>query len=69
MRTCEVRNVDVIAEAGTIGSRIIRAEDPDLRAPARSGVEHERNEMCFRVVVLAEFAITIRAGGIEIPQR
>ena len=61
--------MDVIAEASTVGSRIIRPENPNFRPPARCGVEHERNKMRFRIVVLPEFAVSIGSGSIEIPER
>jgi len=64
---CYIEDVDVIADAGAIGSRIIRAENFDVRNDAHGGLENARDEMGFDAMVLA--ALGGCAGGIEIAER
>src|SRR5688572_32564257 len=65
----QIRNVDVVANAGSIRSRIVRAEDLRFLLPAESGIEHQRYQVRLRVVILTYIPIGIRAGGIEIAER
>ena len=62
----DVEDVDVIADAGAVGSWVVRAEDFDVRNNACGGVKNFGNEMSFDAMVLA--ALDRGAGGIEIAQ-
>src|SRR5712671_3274273 len=64
----KVINVNVIANAGAVGRGIIRAEDLDLRPLAKNGLQDERNEMRFRIVIFANLGIGAGAGGVEIAE-
>src|SRR6476659_2653873 len=65
----KVGNMDVIAHAGTVGSRIVVAEDGQVRNVPLCRHEGTRNEMRLRIVPFADFAFRIGATRIEIPQR
>ena len=66
--TGKVVHVNVVAQAGAIGGRIIRAEDLDVFATSGGGVDHEGDEMSLGVVVFADRAVLRRSGGIEIAE-
>jgi len=51
----EVGDVDVIAQAGAVGRRVVVAEDRQVRS-AVSGVDRPRNQVDLRIVILAELA-------------
>src|SRR5271166_2758855 len=59
-----VENVDKVADAGAVGSRIVEAEDFHLRKNSQSGVEDPRNQVGFHAVVFA--TLFAGAGGVEI---
>ena len=61
--------MNVVPDARAVGCRIICAEDAYARLASYCGVESKGNQVRFRVVVLADIAIRIGAGRIEIPQR
>ena len=66
MGISDVEYVDVIADAGSVGGGIVRAEDFDVGDHAEGGVENFGNEMGFDAVVLA--ALGGGAGGVEIAE-
>src|SRR5207237_4607707 len=57
----------VVAQAGAVGRRVILAEDLERRATARR-LERARDHVDFRRMILAELAIRIGAGGIEVAE-
>src|SRR5204862_7039842 len=57
----------VVAEAGTVGGRIVRAKGLERRTAA-GRVEGARNDVNLRRMILAKLAVRIRAGGVEIAQ-
>ena len=67
VRLRQVDDVDVIADAGAVGRRIIRAENIALRFLAERDLKHVRNEMRLDAMMFAEFFA--RAGGVEIAER
>jgi hypothetical protein len=60
----DVEDVNVIADAGAVGSEVVRAENFDVRNNALSRVENFGNEMGFDAMVLAAFCGSAR--GVEI---
>src|ERR1700730_9443749 len=65
----KILDVNVIADAGTVCSRIIDAVDLDVRSLSEGRLQHQWDEVCFGLVTLADLAIGIGSGGIEIPER
>ena len=64
----DIRDVDIVPKAGTVGRLVIRTVDVNGCPIERRG-DHERNQVCLRIVLLADFAVRIGARGIEIAQR
>jgi len=62
----EIRHMDIVAQARAVRCRIVGSKDPDVVAQSRGRTQDERDQMSFRIVVLAEIAVRIRAGGVEI---
>ena len=67
VRCSQVTHVDVVANAGTVGSRVVRAEDVHVFQAAQSYVENPRNKMCLRLVRLAAIRAH-RACRVEVSQ-
>src|SRR5437764_9575426 len=66
VRDREVRNMDVIANAGAVACWVARPKDRDVLALAQCNREHQRNQVCLRVMHLAQsFG---RTGGVEVAQ-
>src|SRR5262249_49882756 len=66
VRTREIRDVNVVADAGAIGRRVIVAEHGNARV-LRRGFENEWNQMRFGQM---PFAAPLRgASGVEVSQR
>lgn len=68
VRLRKILHMDVVADAGAIRRVVICAKYFDARALAGDGLEHEGNEVCLRVVALADGAIRRSAGGVEVAQ-
>jgi len=66
VRIGNVEDVNVIADAGAIGRRVIGAEDFELGNDSQGGIENERDEMCFDAMGFATFGRG--AGGVEIAE-
>ena len=69
MRIGKVGDMDVVAHGRAVRRRIVGAEDFQRRRDAERRLDRQRNEMGFRIVVLADLAIGIGARGVEVPQR
>ena len=61
--------MNVVADTGAIGGGVIGAEDLDVRPLSEDGLEDERDEVSFRIVVLADLVVRVSARGIEVAQR
>ena len=68
MRLGQVGDVDVVAHAGAVRRRIVGAEHLQRRPAAERGVDRQRDQVRLRLVILAEPAGGIGAGGIEVAQ-
>ena len=68
MRRCQIRDVDVIANARAVRGIVVVAKDGDRRSVAR-GRQDERDQMGLGIVRFADFVFRIGAGGIEVAQR
>ena len=66
MRVSQIEDVDVIANTSSIRCVVIGSVDFDVRFFTERHLQHSRNEMRLRPMVLAEFLGC--AGGIEIAQ-
>ena len=53
MRVGQVGDVDVVADAGSVGSGVVVAEDAMDCAAAEGDVENQRNQVGLRLVGLA----------------
>ena len=65
----EVAYMHEVADARTVGRRIVGAQQGEGGAEAERGVGGERQQMGLGMVRLADLAVGIGAGGIEIAQR
>src|SRR5262249_38633011 len=68
VRLSQVHDVDVIAQAGTVGRWIIVAKHLKTFA-ARGGVNGSWDQVDLRGVILTNLAIRVRPGGVEIAKR
>ena len=62
----DVEDVDIVADAGTVGRRVIGAEDFEVRNDAESSVENFRDEVGLDAMGLA--ALGGGTGGVEIAE-
>ena len=68
MRARQIVHVNIVADAGSIGRRIIGSKYLQLRAKPRGRAQCDRNQVGFRFVQFADFAAVIRTRCIEISQ-
>ncbi len=61
-----IEDVDVIADAGSIGRGVVRAEDIDVRQAAGGGIEDAGNDVSFDAMMLAAFLGG--SSGVEIAE-
>ena len=66
MGAAQVVHMNVIANAGPIRRRIIGAEHGDGLASTERRLQHERNQMRFGIVVLADAAVFGTSGHVEV---
>ena len=64
----EVRHVDVVADAGAVRRVVVGAKHRQFGAAAEHGVDGQRDQVGFRRVVLAQAALGVGAGGVEVAQ-
>ena len=69
MRFGQIRHVNVVAHGRAVRRGIVRAENRHVRHPAKTGRNDQGNEMAFRNMVLADLAVGVRAGRVEITKR
>src|SRR5258705_13913358 len=67
VRIGQVVDVNVVANAGSIGSGIVSAEDLEFGAFLRGG-KSKWNQMGLGIVQLADLAAFVGTGGIEVAQ-
>src|SRR2546423_8924986 len=68
VRTGQIVNVDVIADAGSVWGGVVRAKDVQFRAQTSRGKQGQRDEMGFGIMQFTNLAAVVRAGGVEISQ-
>ena len=68
MGTGEIVHVHVVAQAGTIRGRVIRAKDLERRAAAERGGDRERNQVGFGRMVLTDGTVRRSPGGVEVTE-
>ena len=61
-----VEHMDVIADTGSIGRGVIRAENIDMGQAASGGIENPGNEMSFHAMILAAGARS--SSSVEITE-
>lgn len=66
MRFGEVLDMNVVANRRPIGGLVIGSIDLHLLAAPKRGLHNKRDEMRFRLVPLADFALRVGPGGIKI---
>src|SRR6201985_3851866 len=72
VRVRQVRDVDVVADAGAVRGRVVVAVHHELVALAAGDLEHDRDQVGLRGVPLAQAAALLRqhgAGRVEVAQR
>ena len=62
----QIGDVDVVADAGAVGGGVIVAEQGQRRAVAGDRLHRQRDEVRFGIVELANLAIGVGAGGVEV---
>src|SRR5579864_2717273 len=60
--------MNVVADAGSVGSGIVRSKDLQFRSETGSSAQGQRDEMSFRIVQLADFTALVCARSVEITQ-
>src|SRR5216684_3816216 len=68
VRICEIVNMNVVANAGAVRSRVVRSEDLQLGSFLAGGGKRQRNQMSLRIVQFANLAAVIGSRGVEIAQ-
>ena len=68
MRAAQIEYVDVIANGGSVGSRIVGPVDFELWTLSLNGFERGRDQVRFRLVQFSELAFRIGARRIEVPR-
>ena len=68
MRFGEVVNVNVVANARAIDSRIVIAKDFQGRSFALDCLQDERNQVRFRIMILANLASVVGPSRIEVSE-
>ena len=64
----KVGDVNIVADRGAVRCRKIGAVHDHARQRAKRGQNHVRNEMRLGVVRLADLALRVGAGRVEVPQ-
>lgn len=62
----KVCDMDVVPHRGTIWRWVVGPEDGNVIALAERDLQHQRDQVGFGIMPLAEIAFRIRSGGIEI---
>src|SRR6266849_2076221 len=68
VRIGEIANMNVVANAGAVRSRVVRSEDLQLGSVRGGGGKRQWNQMCFRIVDLANLAAVIGSRSIKVAQ-
>jgi len=68
VRLGEIGDVDVVAQAGAVGRRVVVAEHLQTRTTGRRR-DRPRDDVNLRRVVLADFGVRIGAGRVEVTER
>ena len=63
----QIGDMNVVAQTGSVGCRIVLSEDLD-RTASRRRLERARDDVNLRRMILAKLALGIGAGGVEVPQ-
>ncbi len=66
VRGCEIGDVDVIADAGPVWSRVVSAKDFERGPCAESRPDGQRDEVRLGIVFLAKFSVGIGSSSIEV---
>ncbi len=65
----EIVDVDVVTNAGLVAGRPIIAENRNRLSLAECHLQHDGDQMRFRIVVLSDVSLGRSSGSVEIPQR
>ena len=65
---CEIRDVDIVSQAGSVGRRVIRSEDVEMAALAKSRLRRHLDEMRRPLAGLPAAALRIGACHIEVAE-
>ncbi len=60
--------MDVVADAGAVGSGIIRAEDFDVLALSAGDLQNQGDEVGLGIVAFPKLAFRIGARGVEVAE-
>ena len=68
VRPAQIEHVDVVANGGSIGSRIVGPVDFELRTLSLNRFEGGRDQVRFRLVQFPQLAFGIGSGRVEVPR-
>ena len=65
----QIRNMDIIPDAGAVRRIIVCSENGDVVPLPQRNLEDQRNQMGFRIMRFSDLSVWMGSAGIEIPQR
>ena len=68
MGLAQVADMHIVADAGAIGCVVVAPVHRNMRSPARGHLQHQRDQVGFRLVALADATQRIGSGRIEVAQ-
>ena len=66
----QIDHMNVVADAGAVGRRVVVGEDIQVRAPSYGDLTDEGDEIVWRTIgILANFAAGVCPDGVEVAQQ
>ena len=62
----KIRHMNVIPDAGAVRSRVVSTVNRHRRVLPKRGAKNQRNQVCLRIMVLADLSVRIRTGRVEV---
>ena len=68
MRARQVRHMNIVPDTAPVRRVIIRTKHLDIRPLAAGRIQHQGNQVSFRIVAFPDFSVRIGSCSIEIPE-
>ena len=68
VRRSQIRDVNVVPDCSAVGRRVVGPKDLQALALSQSSADGQRNQVSLVLMLLAQFALRIGAGGVEITE-